>query len=360
MLRSAPLWEKNDNIIFQDIEEIYSRNIDWEQFRESTILLTGPNGMLASYVMYMLIYLNEEKDMGIKIIAMARSKERFTNRFREYSNREYIVLITDSLLEPIRIDGKVDYIIHAASLASPQYYDVCPVDVLSPNVIGTYNLLNLAVKKKIKGFLLFSTGDIYGVVNGIDYVTEQDFGIIDPLEIHSCYSESKRMAETLCNSFMYQYGVPVKMLRIWHTYAPTMDIDKDPRVFASFMKNILNGQDIEIKSDGLGKRTFCYVVDAIAGLFVILTRGGCGEAYNICNTDQFVSIRDLAVMLVTLRKDVDIKVIWKQRPIDEHYTENTAIGHIAPSNEKLKKLGWEAKYDIKTGFGRVLSYFKVS
>lgn len=148
-MKSASLQEKNDNIIFQDIEEIYSRNIDWEQFRESTILITGPNGMLASYVMYMLIYLNEEKGMGIKIIAMARSKERFTNRFRMYSDREYITLITDSILEPIHIDGKIDYIIHAASLASPQYYDVCPVDVLSPNVIGTYNLLNLAVKKKI-------------------------------------------------------------------------------------------------------------------------------------------------------------------------------------------------------------------
>ena len=355
-MKSASLQEKNDNIIFQDIEEIYSRNIDWEQFRESTILITGPNGMLASYVMYMLIYLNEEKDMGIKIIAMARSKERFTNRFRMYSDREYITLITDSILEPIHIDGKIDYIIHAASLASPQYYDVCPVDVLSPNVIGTYNLLNLAVKKKIKGFLLFSTGDVYGVVNGIDYVSEQDLGIIDPLEIHSCYSESKRMAETLCNSFMHQYRVPVKILRIWHTYAPTMNIDKDPRVFASFMKNILNGQDIEIKSDGSGKRTFCYIADAIAGLFIIFTRGGCGEAYNICNTDQFVSIRDLAVSLSALRQDVDIQVVWKQRPADEHYTENTAIGQIAPSNEKLKKLGWEAKYDIQTGFGRVLSY----
>lgn len=359
MLRSVPLQEKNDNIIFQDLEEIYSRNIDWEQLRDSTILITGSNGMLASYVMYMLIYLNEEKGMGIKIIAMARSEERFINRFGEYRDRKYIILITDSILEPIRIDGKIDYIIHAASLASPQYYDVCPVDVLSPNVIGTYNLLNLAAEKEIKGFLLFSTGDVYGVVNGIDYVTEQDLGIIDPLEIHSCYSESKRMAETLCNSFMHQYGVPVKILRIWHTYAPTMNINQDPRVFASFMKNVLNGQDIEIKSDGSGKRTFCYIADAIAGLFIILTRGGDGEAYNICNTDQFVSIRDLAAVLAVLRQDVDIKVIWKPRPADEHYTENTAIGQIAPSNEKLKKLGWEAKYDIQTGFGRVLSYLKV-
>ena len=352
--------EKKDSIIFQDIEEIYNRNIDWEQFRESTVLITGPNGMLASYVMYMLIYLNEEKGMDISIIAMARSEERFTDRFGEYGGGDYITLITDSLLEPVCIDGKIDYIIHAASLASPQYYEVCPVDVLSPNVIGTYHLLNLAVKKNIKGFLLFSTGDVYGVVNDTDYVTEQDLGITDPLDIHSCYSESKRMAETLCKSFMHQYGVPVKILRIWHTYAPTMDVSKDPRVFASFMKNILYGQDIEIKSDGSGKRTFCYIADAVAGLFIVFTRGEWGEAYNICNTDQFVTIRDLAVTLAALRQDADIRVTWKRRPADEHYTENTAIGQIAPSNEKLKKLGWDARYDIVTGFGRVLSHLKIN
>ncbi len=345
-----------DDIIFQDIKEIYHRNIDWNQLRDKTVLVTGPNGMLASYVMYMLIFLNEEEGFNIRIIAMARSAERFAARFGERCNARYITLVTDSILEPVPIEGEVDYIIHAASLASPQYYDACPVDVLSPNVIGTYYLLQLAVEKRAKGFLMFSTGDVYGALRGVEYVTEKDMGIVDPLDIHSCYSESKRMAETMCYSFMHQYGVPVRMLRIWHTYAPTMDIDKDPRVFASFMKNIVDGQDIAIKSDGTGKRTFCYVADAIAGLFTVLTKGKDGEAYNVCNTDQFVSVRQLAEMLATLRQDVDIQVTWKRRPAGERYTENTAIGAIAPSNEKLKGLGWEPKYSILDGFRRVLLY----
>lgn len=346
-----------DDIILQDIKEIYAREgIDWNQLKDKTVLVTGPNGMLASYVMYMLLFLNEEKDFGIRIIAMARSAERFAARFGSCSRAEYIALVTDSVNEPIHIDGEVDYIIHAASLASPQYYDVCPVDVLSPNVIGTYHLLRLAVEKEARGFLMFSTGDVYGTLEGKEYVTEKDMGIVDPLDIHSCYSESKRMAETMCYSFMHQYGVPVKILRIWHTYAPTMDIDKDPRVFASFMKNIVNGQDIEIKSDGTGKRTFCYVADAIAGLFTVLTKGRDGEAYNVCNTEQFVSIRQLAETLAALRHDMEIKVTWKRRPADEHYTENTAIGAIAPSNEKLKGLGWEPRYSVLDGFRRVLEY----
>ncbi len=350
----------NMDIIFQDIAEIYNRDIEWECFRNMTVLITGANGMLASYIMYMLIYLNEEKSMNVNIIAMSRSKEHFERRFGDYSNREYIHLHTESILESINIKEDVDYIIHAASLASPQYYDVCPVDVLSPNVIGTFNLLKLATDKKVKGFIFFSTGDVYGVVKNIEYVKETDMGIVDPLDIHSCYSESKRMAETMCKSFMHQYGVPVKMLRIWHTYAPTMDIEKDPRVFASFMKNVVNGQDIEIKSDGSGKRTFCYVADAVAGLFTVITKGSNGEAYNICNTKEYISIRELAEILSSLRRDVEIHVSWKQRSEKEHYTENTAIGQVAPSNEKLKELGWETKYDIKAGFERVLLYLQSS
>ena len=344
-------------IIDDDIREIYSRDIEWEMFRGKTILITGPNGMLASYLVYMLLFLNEEKGFGIHIIAMARSEERVRQRFGELCNREYFEIVTKSIAEPITINGNVDYIIHAASLASPQYYDVCPVDVLSPNVIGTYNLLNLAKDKEVKGFLLFSTGDVYGKTQGLSSVTEKDMGIVDPLDIHSCYSESKRMAETMCYAFAHQYNVPARMIRIWHTYAPTMDIDKDPRVFASFMKNIIEGNDIEIKSDGTGMRSFCYVADAIAGLFLVMTKGNNGEAYNICNSSQFVSIRELAETLASLRKDKSIKVTWKQRKKDEHYTENTAIGQIPPSNEKLKRLGWETKYPISEGFKRVLMYY---
>ncbi len=85
-------------------------------------------------------------------------------------------------------------------------------------------------------------------------------------------------------------------------------------------------------------------------------KGTPGEAYNICNADQFDSIRELAEKLATLRKDVNIHVSWKQRSNDEHYTENTAVGQICPSNEKLRKLGWEAKYTIAAGFKRVLDY----
>lgn len=348
----------NENILFNDLEEIYTSRNDWDRLSNKTILLTGAYGMLASYVTYFINYLHEEKYIDVKLIALVRNKDKFYSRFSGLRNQKYVSVVENDMKSTIYIDEKIDYIIHAASFASPQYYGVCPVDVLEPNIIGNYNLLKLAVEKKVIGYLLFSTGDIYGAVRNVDYVKEDDFGVMDTLNIHNCYSESKRMAETMCKSFMVQYNVPIKIARIWHTYAPTMDINNDPRVFASFVKNIVNNENIEMKSDGAGKRSFCYITDAIAGYFAILLDGAVGEAYNVCNTSQFCSIVELAEILVSLYQEKELKVIRKEREPNEKYTENVLLvgSEAAPSNEKLMCLNWQPKVSLEDGFKRVVDY----
>ena len=237
---------------------------------------------------------------------------------------------------------------------------MCPVDVLKPNTIGNYHLLELAKTKKVKGYLLFSSCDVYGTPRVDGLINENAFGHMDTLDIHNCYSESKRMAETMCHAFWVQHQVPVRIARIAHTYAPTMDIQNDPRVFASFVKNIAAGEDIVLKSDGSGKRTFCYITDAVAGYFKILFDGAEGEAYNVCNTSQFVSIRELAECLTEIYPEKNLHVICKQRSESENYTENKAvIGHERiPDNRKLQELGWEARVDIREGFKRVIQYIE--
>lgn len=346
-------------ILLKDMEDIYTRNVEWKKLNGKTVLLTGAYGMLASYVVYFLLYLKTQKNINVNLVAIVRNKEKFFDKFPGTKEMAAVQVIQNNLSEPLHINGKIDYIIHAASLASPQYYSVCPVDVLSPNILGTYYLLQLAREKRCSGFLLFSTCDVYGTPisrNGL--IDENSYGSMDTLDIHNCYSESKRMAETICKSFQVQYNVPIKIARIAHTYAPTMDIEKDPRVFASFVKNIVFGQNIEMKSDGAGKRSFCYITDAIAGYFTILLNGEVGEAYNVCNTDQFVSIRELAECLTSLYPEKNLRVIRKERDKSEHYTENNLlIGcERVPNNEKLKKLGWNARIEIKEGFKRVIEY----
>lgn len=345
------------DILSCDLDEIYDCGCEWDKFSGKTILLTGAYGMLASYVTYFFIFLHEIKRIDVNLILLVRSEKKLKKCIGNI-RRDYIKVCYDSMNERIKIDGNIDFIIHAASLASPQHYATRPVDVLMPNTIGTYHLLRLAAEKKVSGFLLFSTGDIYGRVMSKGAVTECDYGVMDTLDIHNCYSESKRMAETMCYSFMSQFGVPVKIARIWHTYAPTMDEKNDPRVFASFVKNVVAGEDIVIKSDGTGKRTFCYITDAVCGFLKILLDGKNGEAYNVCNESQFVSILELAEIIAGLRPQRELRVIYKKRNEDENYVENTHMTgiEICPSSDKLKLLGWKPVIDLEMGFDRVLRY----
>lgn len=348
-------------ILKQDMEDIYSRRTDWDIFDGKTVLLTGAYGMLASYLVYFFFYLKEGKNINVKLMAVVRNKEKFYKKFRDLDSIDECNVIERNLSQKLEISTDVDYIIHAASLASPQYYSVCPVDVLQPNTIGNYNLLQLAKEKQVKGYLLFSTGDVYGAVNvESGLIGEETFGAMNTLDIHNCYSESKRMAETMCKAFQVQYNVPTKIARIAHTYAPTMDIENDPRVFASFVKNIVNRQDIVMKSSGAGKRSFCYITDAVAGYFAVLLDGKAGEAYNVCNTSQYVSIRQLADCLANLYPDRHIHVVQKERSAEEHYTENVLLlgSESTPDNAKLKNLGWEAKVSIRDGFDRVVRYLE--
>ena len=149
-------------ILQKDMEDIFSRNNSWERLENSTVVLTGAYGMLASYIVHFLLYVRTVKNINVKLIAVVRNKDKFVQRFGHAEGFDSIEIIQNDLSEPIEIEEDVDYIIHAASLASPQYYSVCPVDVLKPNTIGNYHLLELAKTKKVKGYLLFSSCDVYG------------------------------------------------------------------------------------------------------------------------------------------------------------------------------------------------------
>lgn len=342
-------------VIYQDMENIYSRNLNWEVLRNSSVLISGATGMLASYLVYYLIWLNEIHDYHIQIKILVRSVDKSKKYFGRYIDKQYFFVYTDDLCKPLNIE-RVDYIIHAASLASPQYYQSAPVEVVAPNVIGTYHLLEFSRKNRVKGFLYLSSGDVYGKMPyDTDKIKEDDMGTINPLDVHSCYSEGKRMGETWCASFAREYQVPVKIARVAHTYSPTMDIYNDSRVFSSFVQCLVDGKDIVILSDGKAKRPFCYINDALAGFFLILLKGNSGEAYNVCNEEEFVSISRLADILASLSTN-NIGVIYKKRRSKEEYVENNSNKANLPSAEKLKKLGWECQFNIGAGFQRVLDF----
>ena len=347
-----------NSVIERDLAEIYRSSIPWERLKNKTVLVAGAYGMLPSYMVYMLAYLNELTDSyQIQILAMGRNHEKMQRRFRELYKKKYFHPLIQDVCEPVEWNGKVDFIIHAAGLASPQYYKTDPVGTLMPNTIGTYQLLEFARRKQSEGFLLFSSGSVYGSVQGVEQITENVMGTLDPMDLRSCYGESKRMGETMCKAWAEQYGIPAFSVRIHHTYGPTMELRNDQRVFAEFTRNIVEDKNIVMKSDGSQIRSFCYISDAVVAFFLVLLCGEKGQAYNVANSKEFLTVAQLAELLVGLFPEKGLKVIRQERDSVENYMESKMIRIIPPGTEKLKMLGWSAKISAKEGFKRTVKSF---
>ncbi len=342
----------NNSIIDSDINEIINSGINWYLFNNKRVFFTGSTGMLVSYMVYVLIYLNETIDsFKTDIVVCVRSIEKCKEKFGRFIGRSYFHIFESDINFEIKYNEKIDFIVHGASIAVTQLFQIKPVEVIKPNVLGTYNLLEFGKKNSIEGFLFFSSVSIYGETN--EDINEQNYGVINPLDDNSCYTESKRLGETLCKAFSKEYGLKTKIARIAHTYGPTLDLANDQRVFADFIRNIVNNNNIILKSDGLSMRSFCYLSDATEAFFRILLNGESGEAYNVCNTKQKISIIELANILVNLYPEKNLKVIKHRRDISEKYTEYKN-NDVSILNDKLKSIGWNPKHDIKNGFNRTI------
>lgn len=336
----------------QDFNQIIKSNILCERFANKTIFITGANGFLPAYILETLLILNENilKDTPCKVIALVRNESHANERFAKYLKNNQLVIIVQDVSSEIMINDKIDFIVHAASPASPKYYNIDPVGVIMPNILGTKNTLDLAVKNKVEGYLYFSSSEVYGELEDGMSMSENSFGYLDPTTVRACYAESKRMGENLCVSYGHQYDIPVKIVRPFHTYGPGMKLD-DGRVFADFVKNIVNNENIEMKSDGSAIRSFCYLSDATIAFFKVLLEGENNNAYNVANPYQTVSIKELATTLVNLFPEKNLKAMFKQQ--SEDYLQSPIKGHMADIS-KMKSLNWKPQISIEDGFKQTI------
>lgn len=333
-------------IIQEDVENIIGQlNID--NCRNKTFLISGATGAIARYFVYTLLELNRKyEDVQCRVIALCRNREKAEELFKDYIDSDLFFLI-QSVEQRIIYEGKIDYIIHAASNSATRLFYSNPVETSCANIIGTVNLLELAREKKAEGFLFLSSGAIYGDDSqALSDVREDEYYVIDSLEIGNCYALSKKMAENLCVSYYSEFGVPAKIVRIAHTYGPGIDLE-DGHVYSDFVKAILNNENIVIHGSGMQKRAFCYITDAMKAFFLILFSGQNGEAYNMINNSQFISIKDLAERLfqgMDIKRDILVK--GKE--------EEDCSNQVSLSSEKLEKLGWKPCVDVVEGFSRTV------
>ena len=339
-------------VILDDMTRIEKTVPCLPELNHHSVYITGSTGMIASYLLMFLIYLNECRGYHIRIYAGIRNAEKARMRFGSFMNQSYFHSEFRSLYDSL--DGAYDYMIHAASLASPQYYGQYPVETILPNVIGIWRLLEHCVKNPVKSFLFFSSGSVYGHLTGAESVTEESTGNLDFLKTGNFYGESKRCGEALCRAFWEEYQVPVKSARIHHTYGPTLDPEHDTRVFAEFTGNILRGENIILKSDGTSRRAFCYLTDTASALLHVLLKGENGQSYNVGNSRAYVSMRELAEILVSLFPEKHLRVQTEKR-IQNGYMPSTSQNEIPMNTEKIEQLGWQPLISIEEGFRRTVT-----
>ena len=342
-----------NKIIDEDAEQIIRENDGLKELYDKSVMITGASGMIGSYFVYTLMKLNEFYDANINIIPLVRNIDKLNSQVIGNDN---VFPIIQDVINEIEFEGEINYIIHAASPASPKIMKERPVETNFANTIGTANTLMLARDKNIDGYLFISSREIYGKpLDDQEYFTEDSFGYIDQLVPRNAYAEGKKAAENMCVGFNKEYSINTKIVRLAHTYGPGMSI-YDGRVQADFLKNLINDENIVLKSDGSSIRTYTYISDAISAMFKILLKSN-EMVYNVSDERNEVSIRELAEIMVSIPENK----LELEFEIDD--SENSGYAPfkfgILSSQKIQKELNWKAKYSVKEGFKRTYEFLKL-
>jgi len=330
-----------------------------------TVLITGAGGFLGYYFIKSMLSWNDSHKVKIQLIINSRFSNGIPKWFKEVKKRNDVEIIKkDVTTLKLKDTTQIDYIIHAASIASPIVYRKYPLETMHANVQGLTNLLEYArkrtnTKNPVEGILYFSSSEIYGDPTPENIPTPETYrGNVSCTGPRACYDESKRYCETLCVNYSSVYNLPIKVARPFNNYGPGLKIS-DGRVIPDFANNILHNENITMFSDGAPQRTFCYIADAITGYFKVLVTGKPGEAYNIGVEKPEISIRELAELMVSIAQkkyNYKGKVIIKTSNDKQYLTDNP--NRRQPIIKKAKKdIGYNPTITLQEGLTRSMEWY---
>ena len=327
-----------------------------ERFSGKKILLTGGAGFLGSQFIYYFAVLNDNE-----ILTNPCHVYAWDNLLRSLPPwLENVGGRSDTTLEnrDITKEGDFvdcDYIIHAASVASPTYYRRFPIETMDANVIGLRNLLDRYLNQPIESLLYFSTSEIYGDPHSDSIPTPEDYrGNVSCTGPRACYDESKRFGETLCVNFWKVHGTPIKIVRPFNNYGPGLKIT-DRRVIPDFFQSVLSNQRIVLMSDGSPTRTFCYISDAMEGYLRVLLSDRNGESYNIGVQSPEINMRDLAETVLDI-SGATTTLAYARSEDAEYLTDSP--NRRCPSIAKAQQdLGFEPRVSLREGLERTYDFY---
>lgn len=344
-------------IIQADIKAIYNDLQDeLKKIEGSRWLISGGAGFLGGYFLDLLNYCNENVfHQPCRVICIENFISGTPARIRHLEGNEYIQIIKADIVKPIQLTGSFDYVVHAASIASPSFYRKYPLQTIETNILGLKNLLDLGKNGGLKSFLYFSTSEIYGDPLSEFIPTPESYnGNVSCTGPRACYDESKRLGETLAVTYWRQDGLPIKTVRPFNVYGPGLRLE-DKRVIPDFFNDALHGKNISILSNGLPTRSFCYVSDAITGFMLALLSPYNGEAFNIGNDEMEISMKELADLIAKLVNGVGIEL--KESDEVDYLTDNPQ--RRCPDLTKARGLlNYQPKVGLEAGLKKMLGWYK--
>lgn len=343
----------NNFFIQSDIDEISQRLSDlYSLMIGKTMLITGGRGFVGRYFLQVFKNLNENYlEEPIKIISIDNfiTSGRYKDSIAEDPN---IKFIEHNVIEPYNTNQEIDYIVHAAGIASPHYYRIYPLETLEVAITGTKNMLKLAKEKKAK-LIFFSSSEIYGDPAAANIPTKETYrGNVTTLGPRSCYDESKRIGETLCYIFQNHYGVLTNIVRPFNFYGPGMQ-ENDYRVLPNFAHNIKAKYPLKIYGKGTQTRTFCYITDAITGLLKIILKGKPDEVYNIGNSEPEISMIEL---VHRIEKVLGKKIPYEIVNYPGSYPPDEPNRRCPDLSKIQNHLGYTPKVNLDEGLYRFFSW----
>lgn len=335
----------NDITYFVDSFELYN------SLKDKKFLITGSTGLIGSIMVRCLIALNEKYNLNIRITCLVRSMSKAKNMF-EKTNTELSFYECDlSIYSSFDyLERDIDYIIHCANPTASLFFVNHPVETLNAAICGSHSLLEYSRKNHISGFVYISSLEVYGTIaDDTSFITEEQQGYINPLDVRSSYSMGKRTVECMCHAYAKEYNIPIKIARLTQTFGAGISAD-DNRVFAQFARSIINNEDIILHTKGQSSKPYCYTIDAVSAILYILLKGNNGEAYNVANEETYISIKNMAEFL---RKEfnsainviIDIKENMGYSPVTK----------LKLATDKIKLLGWTPHYNLCQMFDKLIS-----
>lgn len=332
----------------KDIKE-FANSFELSDFLvNSNILVTGATGLIGSTLVHCLLALNR----GIEITCPVRNIGKAKDMYGEEAERiHFIECNLTEYLKSLREKDIFQYIVHCASPTAGKYMTEHPVETYMLAINSTHAILEYA--KNTKASVVYvSSLEYYGQNLDDKEIKEDMQGYVDNTDPRSSYPLGKRSAEFLCYAYSHQFDVNVKVARLTQTFGAGVSSD-DNRVFAQFVRSIINGTDIVMHTKGESAKPYCYTTDCASAILTILVKGAKGEAYNVANQNTYISICEMAEFLRD-NFNPEINVIIEEHP-EMGYAPVTKL-HL--SSEKLMELGWKPQYDLKEMFGRLIASMK--